>query len=67
MAPDVRKHVDSDGLVENSGFAGNFSLSLDDLKKLMQNKASDAVSQVESLGGVNGLCRKLKTDPNNGE
>ena len=67
MAPDVRKQIDNNAYLGNSGSSRNFSISLDDLKKLMQNKTNDAVTQIESLGGVNGLCEKLKTDPNNGK
>lgn len=43
-----------------------FGITLQDLRKLMEYRGYEAVLKIEELGGVNGICQKLNTDPNDG-
>ena len=67
MAPDVRKKYENDSHPANPIAPDGFAISLDELKKLMQNKGDEGLSHLENYGGVDGLCKKLRTDPNTGK
>ena len=67
MAPDVRKKYENDSYPANPVPADGFVVSLDELKSLMQNRGQEGISRLEIYGGVEGLCKKLKTDPSNGK
>lgn len=44
-----------------------YGASLEELRALMEYRGGEAKEKIENdYGGINGLCQKLKTDPNNG-
>ncbi|XP_056372222.1 plasma membrane calcium-transporting ATPase 2-like, partial [Oenanthe melanoleuca] len=46
---------------------GGFGLSLPELRALMELRGADALLRLQrDLGGVAGLCRRLRTDPTDG-
>src|SRR4051812_37065267 len=41
--------------------------TIEELRKLMQSRGSEARSRIDAdFGGIEGLCKKLQTDPANG-
>ena len=67
MAPDVRKKFENDIFQANAGGpSDSYGISLEELKSLMKERGHEGLSHVEAYGGVEGLCKKLKTDPTTG-
>ncbi|EJD74053.1 calcium ATPase [Loa loa] len=49
------------------GSRGEYGCSVDELRTLMEYRGAEAREKLDTeYDGVEGLCRKLKTDPNNG-
>uniref|UniRef100_A0AC34RMA0 Cation-transporting P-type ATPase N-terminal domain-containing protein n=1 Tax=Panagrolaimus sp. JU765 TaxID=591449 RepID=A0AC34RMA0_9BILA len=45
----------------------DYQISLAELRKLMELRGKEALAKINTdYGGVQGLCQKLKTDPNHG-
>uniref|UniRef100_A0A0N5CHT3 Calcium-transporting ATPase n=1 Tax=Strongyloides papillosus TaxID=174720 RepID=A0A0N5CHT3_STREA len=43
------------------------SVTIDDLKKLMESRGEESIKKInENYGGIEGLCKILKTDPTKG-
>ncbi|XGW27757.1 hypothetical protein V3C99_007945 [Haemonchus contortus] len=46
---------------------GEYGASLEELRALMEYRGAEAKEKIDAdYGGINGLCERLKTDPNNG-
>uniref|UniRef100_A0A0K0ED38 Calcium-transporting ATPase n=1 Tax=Strongyloides stercoralis TaxID=6248 RepID=A0A0K0ED38_STRER len=44
-----------------------YSVTVEELRTLMEYRSVEAVEKINTIyGNINGLCEKLKTDPNNG-
>jgi len=55
------------GSVE-SNHAGDFGVSLDELRSLMELRGPEALQKIqESFGDVEGLCQRLKSSTSDGE
>lgn len=49
------------------GSRGEYGCSVDELRTLMEYRGAEAREKLDTeYHGVEGLCRRLKTDPNNG-
>ena len=50
--------------VEANG--GGFGISLDDLKRTMELRKGEAITNLQNLGGIERLCQMLRTSPSDG-
>lgn len=49
------------------GGRGDYGCSVEELRTLMEFRGIEACEKIEAdYGGIDGLCRRLKTDPANG-
>uniref|UniRef100_A0A1A7XME8 Calcium-transporting ATPase n=2 Tax=Iconisemion striatum TaxID=60296 RepID=A0A1A7XME8_9TELE len=66
MANNTADHPPGNSVAEGN-HDGDFGLSMDDLKSLMELRSAEAVNKIkEKYGDVQGICRRLKTSPNEG-
>ena len=47
--------------------ASNYGISLKDLRELMEHRGAEGIDKIKGLGGVNELCKRLKTSPQAGK
>lgn len=53
---------------DSGGHEGDFGVSLEELRNLMEVRGAEAIQKIqESYGNTEGLCRRLKTSPTDGE
>lgn len=45
---------------------GDFGISLDELKQMMELRKSEAITNLQNIGGIDKLCQKLRTSPTEG-
>jgi hypothetical protein len=58
---------DSGHRASGEGSAGEYGISLEELRALMEYRADEAREKIDNeYGGTDGLCQRLRTDPNNG-
>lgn len=50
----------------NNGAAGEFGISVDELKSMMELRKGDAITNLQEHGGIEKLCQMLHTSPTNG-
>lgn len=43
-----------------------FEITLQELVNLMEYRGIQAVNKIDELGGIQEICKKLHTDPNDG-
>ena len=44
-----------------------YGITLEELRALMEYRGGEAREKIDTeFGGIEGLCQRLKTDPNNG-
>ncbi|KAA0194288.1 Plasma membrane calcium-transporting ATPase 2 [Fasciolopsis buskii] len=61
----MRQHS---SVVRGQGGQGNYECSMQELQGLMQLRGLEAVEVISrKYGGVNGLCKRLRTSPTDGE
>ena len=52
---------------KGSAAAEEYGMTLQQLRTLMEYRAEEAREKIENeYGGIDGLCERLNTDPNNG-
>ena len=49
------------------GRPAQYGISLKQLRELMENRGREGVQKLQELGGVQELCKKLYTSPNEGK
>lgn len=51
----------------SSSSRGDYGCTIDELKSLMETRSHEAKEKIDhDYGGIEGLCKRLKTDPVNG-
>lgn len=49
------------------GRPAQYGLSLKTLRELMEHRGREGIARIQELGGVQELCKKLYTSPNEGK
>lgn len=49
------------------GRPAQYGISLKQLRELMENRGREGVQKLQEFGGVQELCKKLYTSPNEGK
>lgn len=63
MANNMVDHPPGNSVAEGN-HDGDFGISMEDLKNLMELRSSEAVNKIqERFGDVQSICRRLKTSP----
>lgn len=63
MANNTADHPPGNSVAEG-GHDGDFGITMEELKALMELRSGEAVSKIEeSFGDVQSICRRLKTSP----
>jgi hypothetical protein len=51
----------------STGGESEYGITVQQLRTLMEHRADEAREKIDNeYGGTDGLCQRLKTDPNNG-
>ncbi|XP_076814824.1 plasma membrane calcium-transporting ATPase 2-like isoform X2 [Clavelina lepadiformis] len=67
MAPNAGKAAENHGQLVNAELAESYGMTLNELKTLMEYKGHEGIQKIEEqYGNVLEICKRLKTDPNNG-
>lgn len=63
MANNIVDHPPGNSVAEGN-HDGDFGVSMEDLKNIMELRSSEAVAMIqEKFGDVQSICRRLKTSP----
>lgn len=67
MANNTADHPPGNSVAEGN-HDGDFGVTVTDLRDLMELRSAEAVGKIsDSYGDVQGICRRLKTSPIEGE
>lgn len=67
MANNTADHPPGNSVAEGN-HDGDFGVTMEDLRDLMEQRSSEAVSKIqEGFGDVQSICRRLKTSPIEGK
>lgn len=67
MANNTADHPPGNSVAEGN-HDGDFGVTVMDLRELMELRSSEAVNKIQDVhGDVQGICRRLKTSPIEGE
>jgi len=67
MANNTADHPPGNSVAEGN-HDGDFGVTVMDLRELMELRSGEAVSKIQEVhGDVQGICRRLKTSPIEGE
>lgn len=67
MANNTADHPPGNSVAEG-GHDGDFGISMDELKALMELRSAEAVNKIQDCyGDVQTVCRRLKTSPIEGK